>query len=115
MASEPTRTIGYITTAIGAIITLLIAFGADISDPQRNAILAAVGSVVPIVIIMIELIRKNVVSPKSAGEAVAIAKTQEPTTNVVPDVAVKGFRDAAADALGIQKSMIKWQPKVDAT
>ena len=89
LATEPTRIVGYVTTLDGALIGVLIAFGINIDEAQRNAILAAVGTMVPVALLMVEVIRSRVVSPASAGEAVAIAKMTPSESNVVPDVRVE--------------------------
>lgn len=114
MSTEPTRIIGYVTTAVTALIGLLVAFGVDISDEQKNALLTAIGAFVPVAIVMVELIRNFVVSPASAGEAVAIAKTEHPDTATIPDVRVANYRAAVVDNLPatVDERTIKWRPKV---
>lgn len=47
--SEPVITVATITAAVSAIIALLVAFGLDLSDDQRNAILGVVAVVAPII------------------------------------------------------------------
>lgn len=114
MSTEPTRVIGYATTLVTALIGVLVAFGVDIDDAQRNAILTAVGAFVPVAIFMVEMIRSRVVSPASAGEAVALAKTEPTTTNVIPEIKVANYKAAVVEHLPatVDERTIKWRPKV---
>jgi hypothetical protein len=116
MSNEPTRIVGYVTTMVGAIIGVLIAFGINIDDDQRNALLTAIGAFVPVAIVMVELIRSRVVSPAATGEAVAIAKRIDPMSAVVPDVQVKNYRQAVVDNTPdvTTQSQVDWRPPVDA-
>lgn len=113
LSSEPTRIVGYSTSAVAAIIALLVAFGADISDDQKNAVLTAIGTCVPIVIFMVEVTRSRVVSPKSAGEAVGLAQQNASTSTTVPLVDVGGYKDAVADTMNADVADLKFKPKVD--
>lgn len=49
MRKEPAITLGTISAAVAAILTLLVAFGLDISEDQQTAILGVVATVGPIV------------------------------------------------------------------
>lgn len=121
MTNEPARIIGYVTTAVTAIIGVLIAFGVNISDQQQTAILTAIGAFVPVAIFMTEFIRSRVVSPASAGEAVAVAKTASPfdqvglpDSNTVPDIKVANYKDAVIENLPatVDERTISWKPKI---
>jgi len=47
---EPLLTVGTITAAAGAAIGLIIAFGLDLSDDQRAAIMTAVSVLAPFIV-----------------------------------------------------------------
>lgn len=49
MKSEPVLAVGTITALVAAAISLLTAFGVDVTDDQREAILAFVAIVGPVV------------------------------------------------------------------
>lgn len=74
MDTEPARLIGYITAAVASLITLLVVFGVNISDEQRNAILVFMGTLAPIVIFVIEMIRRQVYSPRTVKRIKAAHK-----------------------------------------
>lgn len=116
MSNEPTRIVGYVTTLAGFLIGVAVAFGANIDEAQRNAILSAVGAMVPVAIFMVEMIRSRVVSPAATGEAVAIAKRIDPMSAVVPDVQVANYRQAVVDNTPdvTTQSQVDWRPPVDA-
>lgn len=115
MTNEPTRIIGWISTAVTATIGVLIAFGLNLSDAQQTAVLSVIGPYVVLAIGMVEIIRSRVVSPASAGEAVAIAKTQRPETNVVPEIKVAGYKAEVVKTLPGDRTVneIVWKPPVD--
>lgn len=50
MKREASTIIGAIGTAVGAVLTLLVAFGIDLSDAQQTAILGVVATVGPLII-----------------------------------------------------------------
>lgn len=72
--TEPARLIGYVTAAVTALITLLVTFGVNISDEQRNAILIFMGTLAPIVIFVVEMIRRRVYSPRTVQRIKAAHK-----------------------------------------
>lgn len=115
MTTEPTRIIGWISTAVTATIGVLVAFGLNLSDAQQTAVLSVIGPYVVLAIGMIEVIRSRVVSPASAGEAVAIAKTKSPDTNVVPVIDVAGYKEQVVKTLPGDRTIreIDWRPPVD--
>lgn len=49
MSNEPAVTIGSVTALVAAAITLLVAFGVDISTDQKAAIMGVVTIAAPIV------------------------------------------------------------------
>lgn len=112
MDREPSAIIGFITALVSAVLVFLQEFGVSLTDGQQNAIRGIVAVVAPLVAAVI--IRQFVVSPASAGEAVAIAKTEPSETNVVPDVKVSGYRAAVVDNLpgAADERTITWRPKV---
>ncbi|MEU4640816.1 hypothetical protein [Micromonospora sp. NPDC023814] len=64
-ASEPLFTVGTITAAATAVITVLIAFGLPISDDQQTAILGVVAVAAPLVVAA--LARGRVYSPATVS------------------------------------------------
>jgi len=63
---EPAQIIGYVTAAVAAVISLLIAYGIDISDDQRQAWMAVTSILAPAIAGVI--IRFNVWSPAHTQE-----------------------------------------------
>jgi hypothetical protein len=114
LSTEPSRIISIVTALVTAVIGAAAAFGLNIDDAQRNAILAVVAPAVAVILALGEVIRSRVVSPASAGEAVAKAKQTEPGSNVVPDVDVANYRAAVVDNLPLvaNEDQINWKPKV---
>lgn len=96
MQREPSTLISMVTAALTAVLGVLAAFGLDVSDAQRNAILAAVGPLVLVIAALGPIIRAFVVSPQTAANAVVMAKQEPPTDNTVPTVNVVGGAYAAA-------------------
>ena len=89
--AEPSVITGALTSLATALIGLGVAFGANITDAQQNAILGAIAAVVPIIFMMSVVIRQFVYSPKSAER---IADTQyaagTPPTEPQPDIPPPG-------------------------
>ena len=46
---EPALTVGAVVALVGAVLTLLIAFGVDLTEEQQNAILRVVAIAAPLV------------------------------------------------------------------
>ena len=63
--AEPAVIIGALTALATAGISAAVAFGADISEEQKNAILGLIGPVVGIIFMMAVVIRQFVYSPKT--------------------------------------------------
>lgn len=63
MAKEPSAIIGAITAAVSAIISLLVAFGLDLSPDQQAAILTVIATVGSLVVGFV--VRGQVYSPNS--------------------------------------------------
>lgn len=61
--TEPARFIGYITALVTAALTVLAAFGLNISDDQRDAILVFMGALLPVIVFIVEMIRRRVYAP----------------------------------------------------
>lgn len=112
MSKEPAAIVGAITAIVSAVLVFLESFGVSLTDDQQAAIRGIVAVVAPLIAAVV--IRNFVVSPASAGEAVAIAKTIDPASATVPDVSVSGYRAAVVEALpGVTaQSQVNWQPKV---
>ncbi len=66
MKREPAITVGTISAAGAAILTLLVAFGLDITEEQQTAILGVVAAVGPIVTGL--LIRRKVSPVEVPGD-----------------------------------------------
>ncbi len=100
MKSEPSTIISVLTALITAGVGLAVAFGANITDEQRNAVLAAGAALVPIIALVGPAIRQFVVSPQSAADAVVRAKQDIGGGRDVPaiNVALGGYSDAVGNA-----------------
>lgn len=85
LQNEPAQIIAYITAAATAMISLLVAYGVDISEDQKQAILGAVAILAPIVAGLV--IRSRVYAPATVAK---IADRQYaagvPPTDPQPDV-----------------------------
>lgn len=83
--AEPAVIVSTVTAAITAAIGLLVAFGADITDTQRNALIAAVAPLVAVIFLMGPIIRQLVYAPKTT-QAIAnnAAATGNPTIPAPP-------------------------------
>lgn len=112
MDREPAAIVGTATAVVSAILVFLQSMGMNITDQQQDAIRGLVAVVAPLIAAFV--IRNFVVSPASAGEAVAIAKTEPAATNVVPDIRVSGYRNAVVENLPatVDERTITWRPKV---
>jgi len=76
MYREPAAIIGAISTAVTAVLALLVAFGIDLTDGQQAAILGVIAGVGPVVTGI--LIRRTVYSPATRDAQVAAAATSAP-------------------------------------
>jgi hypothetical protein len=116
MSTEPTRIIGWVTTAVTATVGLLIAFGANLTDAQQTAIIGVIAPYVVIALGMVEYIRSKVVSPAATGAAVAVAKRIDPSSTMVPEVQVANYKQAVVDNLPLVESVrdVNWRPTIDA-
>lgn len=63
MTKEPAAIVGSITAAVAAIIALLVAFGANVSDEQAQAVLGVVAVLAPAIAAFV--IRQNVFASKT--------------------------------------------------
>jgi purine-cytosine permease-like protein len=62
-SSEPALSVGAVAAAVGAVLTLLVAFGVDLTEAQTEAILGVVLVAGPLVLAAIT--RSKVYSPSS--------------------------------------------------
>lgn len=99
MQTEPTRLITAITAVLTSLFGVLAAFGLNLDDGERNAILGVVGPIVVAIIVGGEVVRSKVVSPATAGAAVASAKESHTTSPDMPDINVPGYREAVLNNL----------------
>ncbi|MCC6790709.1 MAG: hypothetical protein IT336_03435 [Thermomicrobiales bacterium] len=102
MGKEPARIISLVTAFATAAIAFAVAFGLNLSDDQRNAILGMIPPTAAMFVIAGECIRSRVVSPETAASAVAQAKREDPSTPAVPEIEVKGFRGMVANNLQVR-------------
>lgn len=68
MKSEPSVIVGTVTAFVTALIGLLVAFGLDITEDQKNAILGMTAVLAPIIAAVI--IRGKVFSPATVDQMV---------------------------------------------
>lgn len=81
LSTEPAQIIGWITGGAAALIALLVAFGVDIDEEQKTAILGVVAIAAPIVAGI--LIRGKVFSPQMTQRiARRAAQTGDPSVTV---------------------------------
>lgn len=111
MTKEPAALIGIITAIVAAVLVLLREFGVDITDGQQEAIRNVVAVLAPVIVGLV--VRQYVVSPATAGEAVAIAKGNSPTSANVPAVNVPGYEGQVAGFLRVPKSTLEFAPEAD--
>lgn len=80
MKSEPAQIIGWLTAIVAAVITLLIAFGVQITADQRTAVLGLLAAIAPVVAAY--AIRSQVTPTAKATAVVAQAlQTIPPATD----------------------------------
>jgi hypothetical protein len=111
---EPARIISVISAFVTAVIAFAIAFGFNLTDEQRNAILGMIAPTVGIIVLAGEVTRSRVVSPTSAASAVVNAKAELPVTTAVPDIRVSGYKEIVAEKLGARVDQLTFKPPVDA-
>lgn len=84
---EPAITVSTVTAFVTAVIGLLIAFGMDISEDQRNAILGVIGPAFVVILALGPIVRQFVYAPKTVKQ---IANQQydagKPPTESQPEV-----------------------------
>lgn len=68
METEPSVIVGSLTAAATAVIALVVAFGADLTQDQQSALLGVVAVAAPIIASIV--IRGKVWSPESAQREV---------------------------------------------
>ena len=85
MKAEPAVIVSTITAAIVAVVGVAVAFGADLTDTQQNAMIAAVAPLVAVIFVLGPIIRSLVYSPKTT-QAIAnqAAVTGDPTIPAPP-------------------------------
>jgi hypothetical protein len=97
--SQPATLISLVTALLSALITVAVAFGADITDAQRDAILTAGGALCLVIAALGPVIRQFVVSPQTAANAVVMAKQDTSGSNEVPAINMAGsaYNDAVKE------------------
>jgi predicted amino acid dehydrogenase len=65
MKNEPLRTVAGITAAVSAVLTLLVAFGVNLTDAQNTAILGVAGVLAPLVVAWVAWVARRKVMPAS--------------------------------------------------
>lgn len=86
MQQEPATIVSVIVGALTAVIGVLVAFGLDVSDDQRNAIIGAVAPLSAVIALLGPIIRQFVWSPESVKEIVDDAYEAIPGTDTKPTV-----------------------------
>lgn len=114
MTTEPTRIVTAITILVTSLFGVLAIVGLNLDEGERNAIIGVISPLVVLIGIAGEITRSKVVSPASAGEAVALAKQEHPSTATIPDVQVAGYRAAVLASLPRDSFAIPidWKPSV---
>ncbi len=80
-------TVTAVTTAVAALLGLLVALGLDISDELQNQIIAVIVACAPILMTLAVLLRQLVVSPATAAKLRDQAFLATPGPGVVvPDL-----------------------------
>jgi NADH:ubiquinone oxidoreductase subunit 6 (subunit J) len=77
---EPAIYVTAITGLITAIVGVLVAFGIDVSDAQRDSIIGAVVSLSAVIVLMGPVIRQFVTPVGKANARIEQAMLQEPGT-----------------------------------
>jgi len=86
MKTEPAVIISTVTAFLVAVIGTLIAFGADITDEQKNAVISSVAPLVGVIFLLGPIIRTFVFSPKSTQKLVDNAEQAGATNSPAPVV-----------------------------
>ena len=95
LTTEPSVIIGGITAFVTAAIGLLVAFGLDITDEQKNAILAMTAVLAPVIASVV--IRSKVYAPATVREIVGIERQ-----SVSPmEAEIEAAKHATPDQYGI--------------
>ncbi len=68
MKSEPALSVGLVTALIQAVVGLAIAFGADVSDEQQQAIILCVSTAFPVIMVMAAVVRQIVYAPDTVKQ-----------------------------------------------
>ncbi len=71
---------------IGAVVTLLVTFGVDLSDEQQKAILATAGSFFALLLVSGPIIRQFVFSKNTTDRLVDAAYVADPAVSPPPVV-----------------------------
>lgn len=86
MQREPAVIISTVTAAFASAIGLAIAFGIDISDEQRDAMLSTLGAMIPLLLLVGPIIRQFVYSPRSVENKVAAAYSGGQAGETPPEI-----------------------------
>src|SRR6188768_3480857 len=83
--AEPAVIVSTLTAALVAIVGVLVAFGANLTDTQQNAMIGAVAPLVAVIFVLGPIIRSLVYAPKTT-QAIAnnAAATGDPTIPAPP-------------------------------
>lgn len=84
MNKEPARIISIITAFATAVLGLIAAFGLDVSDSQRNAIIGVIAPTVTMIVVAGELIRSQVTPTTKAEQKITEAFHADPSTDQRP-------------------------------
>jgi len=84
LRTEPAVVISTVTAVLTALIGVGLAFGLDISKERQDALLAAVGPLVGVILLMGPVIRTFVYSPNSTDKLVNSATQKEAAGETPP-------------------------------
>ncbi len=84
MNKEPARIISIITAFATAVLGLIAAFGLDVSDSQRNAIIGVIAPTVTMIVVAGELIRSQVTPTTKAEQKITEAFFKDPAIDDKP-------------------------------
>ncbi len=91
---EPVLTVTAVTTAVAALLGLLVALGLDISDELQQQIITVIVACAPILMTLAVLLRQLVVSPETAAKLrdqafVAAPSDPKPDLPILPATAIQ--------------------------
>lgn len=84
--TEPATVISTVTAALSAVIGVAVAFGVDLSDTQRNAVLGAIAPLVTVIFLLGPIIRSQVTPSSKAEDLIERAYRMTPGNDRKPEL-----------------------------